>query len=141
VAKGEGFLNVDLEIGARSRARLLPIIEQVADQLFEMYIGRIRGLYCACYELIGPNGRRYNPSAVIHGLADVIEGLNASGRRAWNAASKRDFNIGVELNRGISMTEHTVDDDAVRRVAALKGRIVFTLYQPAAMKRVARRRM
>jgi hypothetical protein len=130
VAKDVGFLNVDLEIGARSRAQLAPLIEQFEDQLFEMYIGRMRGLYCACYELGGrTKSKRSNPSVVIHELADAIEGLTASARRAWNAASMRDFNVGIEIARGVKTAEHAVDADAVRRVAALKGRIVFTVYQ------------
>lgn len=141
VAKDDGFRNVDLEIGARTRAQLAPLIEQLDDKLFEMYLGRIRGLYHACYESLGPSSIRAadrpapNATGVIHELADVIEGLNASGRRAWNAAATRDFNVGIELARGVWNLSHVVEADAVRRVATLRGRIVFTAYHDAAIRR------
>lgn len=144
VATDDGFCNVDLEIGARSRAQLEPIIEQFEGRLFEMYLGRIRGLYRAHYESTGRSsirGRhRYNPTTVIHELADVIEGLDATARRAWKAAAMRDFNVGVEVARGVWGAEHVIDPDAVRRVAALQGRIVFTVYQPPATKQRTRRK-
>ena len=100
-----------------------------------MYVGRIRGLYRAHYESSGRSSirgrRRYNPTTVIHELADAIEGLNAKARRAWKAATMRDFNVGVEVARGVWGAEQVIESDAVRRVAALEGRIVFTVYQPA----------
>lgn len=134
VATDDGFCNVDLEIGARSRAQLAPIIEQFEGHLLEMYTGRIRGLYRAHYESTGRSSirgrRRYNPTTVIHELADVIERLNATARRAWKAAAMRDFNVGVEVARGVWGAEHVIDPDAVRRVAALQGRIVFTVSTP-----------
>lgn len=142
VATDDGFCNVDLEIGARSRAQLAPIIEQFEGRLFEMYRGRIRGLYRAHYESAGCSsirGRcRYNPTTVIHQLADVIEGLDTTARRAWKAAAMRDFNIGVEVARRVWGAEHVIEPDAVRRVAVLEGRIVFTVYQPAPSKQRAR---
>lgn len=133
-AKEDGFCNVDLEIGARSRALLAPIMEQFEGQLLEMHTGRIRGLYRAHYESAGRSSirgrRRCNPTTVIHELADVIEGLTATARRAWKAAALRDFNVGVEVARGVWGAEHVIEPDAVCRVAALRGRIVFTVYQP-----------
>jgi len=133
VANDDAFLNVDLHIGARTRAQLAPLIEVLDSELFEMFVGRIRGLYHAHYESCGPSSiegrlRRRNASVVIHELADVVEGLNASARRAWKAAAVRDFNVGVEVARGAWATAHTVEADAVRRVAALRARLVFTTY-------------
>jgi hypothetical protein len=48
----------------------------------------------------------------------------------------RDFNVGVELEPGVRSIELAIDADAIRRVAALKGRIAFTAYQTAAMSRM-----
>ncbi len=133
---------MDLEIGARSRAQLAPIMEQFEGQLLELHGGRIRGLYWVHYESAGPSSirgrRRYDPTTVIHELADAIEGLNSAARRAWNAAAMRDFNVGVEVTRGVWGAEHVIEPDAVRRVAALQGRIVFTVYQPAPSRQGAR---
>ena len=138
MAEGEGFLNVDLEVGARTRAQLAPLIEQLTGELFEMFLGRLRGLYRAHYESSRMSSGRYDATTVIHELADAVAGLNASGRRAWNAAAMRDFNVGVEIARGVWMSEHAIEADAVRRVADLGGRIVFTAYQDAAVRRTKR---
>lgn len=64
----------------------------------------------------------------------MIEALPAPARRAWQGASLRDFNVGAELARGVRMLELAIDPAAIRRVAALGGRIVFTAYQVAAMR-------
>ncbi|HSD86394.1 MAG TPA: hypothetical protein VLB44_02730 [Kofleriaceae bacterium] len=131
MAHDDGFLNVDLEIGASSRAKLAPLVQELQGILFELFQGRIGRLYRAHYEILGcgPAGA----SATIHELSSVIEGLGGAGRRAWNAAERREFNVGVELRRGQRAVELAIDADAVRRVAALGGRVAFTAYQEAAM--------
>lgn len=140
-ANVDGFINVDLEIGARTRARLAPLIEQFKEHLLEMHVGRIRGLYHAHYESCGPSSIRRKgdrgptSSEVIHELANAIERLDSAGRRAWNGASIRDFNVGIDIARGVWMSEHHIEADAVRRIAALRGRLVFTAYQEAALSR------
>jgi hypothetical protein len=128
----DGFLNVDLEIGARTRARLAPLIDGLQGKLFELFHGRIRGLYHAHYE---SNSCRPDASHTIHDLAAAVEALNPEGRRAWKAAEMRDFNIGVELARGVRSVELAIDREAIRRVSALGGRIAFTAYQVAAIPR------
>jgi len=130
--RDDGFLNVDLEVGARSRAELVPLVDALHGKLFELFRGRIRGLYRVHYET---NGCGRNASDTIHELAAAIEALNASEQRAWDAATMRDFNIGIELARGVRSVELAIDPDAIRRVAALGGRIAFTAYQAAAMPR------
>lgn len=141
MSNGGGFINVDLEIAARTRAQLAPLIEQLEERMFELYIGRIRSLYHAHYESRGPasirrKGRREkSPTAVIHELADAIEGLDTAGRRAWNAASIRDFNVGIEIPVGVWTVEHGIEADAIQRIAALQGRVVFTVYQLAEISR------
>ena len=130
--KDDGFLNVDLEVGARSRVQLVPLIDALRGQLFELFRGRIRGLYRADYET---NSCARTASATIHELAAAIEALNAPARRAWDAATMRDFNIGIELERGVRSVELAIDTHAIRRIAALGGRIAFTAYQATAWPR------
>jgi hypothetical protein len=59
----------------------------------------------------------------------VIYALPARARRAWKAASLRDFNIGVELAPRMRSVELAIAPDAIRDVAALGGRIAFTAYR------------
>lgn len=128
----DGFLNVDLEIGARSRSRLAPLLDALDGQLFELFAGRIRSLYRVHFET---QGCARDASATIRELVAVIEALGAPARRAWDAATLRDFNVGAELERGVRAIELAIEPDVVRQVAALGGRIVFTAYQVAAMRR------
>lgn len=116
-----GFLNVDLEIGARTRAQLAPLIDALDGKLFELFRGRIGSLYRVHYEIRGPTE---SASATIHELAGAIEALPRPARRVWASASLRDFNVGVELERGVRS-----DPDAVHRIDKLGGRIVFTAYR------------
>lgn len=131
----DGFLNVDLEVGARTRAALAPLLARLEGTMFELFRGRLRGLYRAHFEV---NVCARDASATIRALADAIEALRPTARRAWNSAALRDFNVGVELARGVRNIELVVDEDAMQRVAALGGRIVITAYQEAAMRSVPR---
>ena len=124
--KTDGYLNVDLEIGARTLARLAPLLEAFDGKLIELFRGRIRSLYRAHYE---SRLQSSNPSATIRQLVAVIEGLSRPARNAWDAAEMRDFNVGVELASGVHHVELAIDPDAIRQVARLGGRIAFTTYR------------
>lgn len=126
-----GFINVDLEIGTRTRVQLAPLLDALDGKLLELFRGRIGRLYRAHYEI---NAKARDASTAIHQLAAAIEAMGSAGRRAWREAAMREFNIGVELTRGVPMIELAIAPDAVRRVAALGGRIAFTAYQVAAMR-------
>lgn len=131
--KDDGFLNVDLEIGARTRAQLAPLIDGLQGKLFELFCGRIRGIYRAHYEVSGCGPR--NASDSMRELVTAIEALDASGRRAWDTAALREFNIGVALARGVRSVELAIDPEVISRVAAIGERIAFTAYQVAAIPR------
>jgi uncharacterized protein YukE len=132
VTREVGFLNVDLEVGARTRSQLAPLLDAFEGKLFELFRGRIRGLYRAHYESIGC-GR--DASATIRDLVASIEALDRPARRAWDGAAMRDFNIGVELGRGVRSVELAIDREVIQQVAAFGGRIAFTAYNEAAMPR------
>ena len=126
-AKPGGFLNVDLEVAARTRAQLAPLVAELDAKLLSLWRGRMKSSYLVTYEALKHPLR--DATATIHELARVIESLSVSGRRAWRAAARRDFDVGVELARGDRMLATIVEPEAVRRVAALGGRIVFTAYR------------
>jgi hypothetical protein len=123
-------LNVDLEVGARTRAALAPLVEELDRCMVALWHGRIKSLYRAHYEV---HACARGANATLHELATRLEALRGPARHAWNAAPFRDFNIGVELERGVRSIELALDDEAVRRVVALGGRIAFTAYQVVAM--------
>ena len=135
--KQPAFLNVDLEVGARTRVRLAPLIRALRGKLFELHRGRHDDLYRVHYET---NGCALDASATIHELAAAVEALDPVARRAWTDATLRDFNVGVELARGVALVELAIDPDAARRVVALGGRLVFTAYQVTVLERATRKR-
>lgn len=138
--RADGFLNVDLEIGARTRAELTPLIDAVTGTLLELFRGRTGGLYRAHYE---SRGQHADANATIRALVDAIDALPPPARRAWASAAMRDFNVGVELAGGDRSVELAIDAETVQRVAALGGRIAFTAYpapMPAPRKKRAKRR-
>ncbi len=135
--KQQGFLNVDLEVGARTRVRLEPLIRALRGRLFELYRGRLDDLYRVHYQI---NACAVDASATLHELAAAVEALDPVARRAWTNAARRDFNVGVELARGVALVELAIDPDAARRVVALGGRLVFTAYQVTVLQRATRKR-
>ncbi len=113
------------------RATLEPLITALEGRTFELFRGRIRSLYRLHVETVEMT---CNANATIHALADTIEALPRRARRSWNAATLREFNVGIELARGVRTVEVAIDNEAVRRVAKLGGRIAVTAYQEAAIR-------
>lgn len=132
---GEGFLNVDLELAARTQAPLTTLAAALSGKLGELFRGRIGPGYRLHLE--GAGGPTANHA--MRGLLSVIERLDARGSDAWNALAMRDFNIGVELAPGVNNIEFALDADVVARVAALRGRIAFTAYQVSALERATKK--
>lgn len=129
--KQAGFLNVDLEIGVPTRAALAPLIDELRTRMLELYCGRIRSLYRAHYE-----ARRCAATAdkTINEIAATLEAMTPAARRAWNRASMRELNIGVELDHGIRSVELGIRGSTLQRVVSLGATIAFTAYQVAAMR-------
>jgi hypothetical protein len=134
--KSNGFLNVDLEVGADKRAQLAPLLDAFDGKLLELFRGRLFGLYRAHFEC---NGRVTDASSTIRELVAVIDGLNPAARTAWDQATMRDFNVGIELAHGVKSVELAIDPDTVRHVAALGARIVVTAYQVAAIPVISKK--
>ena len=124
--KEHGFLNVDLEVGAASRAQLASLLDALEGTLIELFRGRLRGLYRAHFE---SGARTSDASTTIRALVATIDALKRPARRAWASATVRDFNVGIEVARGVRSVELAIDADVVRRVAAVGGRIAFTAYR------------
>lgn len=131
-----GFLNVDLEVGARTRTALAPLIAALDGALCPLFCGRVGRLYRATYEI---NGHAAEVNATIHALVDVIEQLDARALRAWKSAPVRELDIGVELAPDVHSIKLALDPSAVARVVSVGGTIVFTAYQGAAMRGATRK--
>jgi hypothetical protein len=125
------FLNVDLEIGSPSS--LAPLIEELATNraVFELFVGRVRGLARAHYEV---HSRNHTADTIARDLVRLVESLSRPARRCWDRARVRDFNIGIQSSTTTTphMLELPVEAKTVAAIAKLGGRIVVTVYAPAA---------
>jgi hypothetical protein len=120
------FLNVDLDIAGRARA-MGPLFQVLEARLICVSTYPVRGLRRASYE-----SRRAASSveATLRAMLDVIERLDPGGRRAWEAARVRDFNVGLQAGRVPHATEFAVTPATLARIAALEARLVITVYAP-----------
>jgi hypothetical protein len=121
------FLNVDLDLCSRSN--LQPLLSALEPKILILHAGRHGRMYRAHVELArSPK----SADAAIRGFATLIGALPRSERRLWDAATIRDFNIGVQA--GIRPHAHEVPlaRETIDIVSALKARIVMTVYAPEA---------
>jgi len=117
------FLNVDLEIGARGA--LAPLIAELSPRLLELHRGKIGALHRVHYET-GQCGA--DADSTIRALVDAVQQLTPAGRRIWDRAKLRDFNIGVRGGLEPGYLEIAVATTTLARVVALGGRVVVTVY-------------
>jgi hypothetical protein len=119
------FLNVDLDISSRSDLR--PLVEALGPRMIKLHAGRERGRHIARLALART---MKNADATIRRLCKLIADLPPGLRRVWDAASTRDFSIGVQAGREPMACDFTVEPATVKAAADLNARIVFTVYAP-----------
>lgn len=119
------FLNVDLDI--YSRTKLEPLVAAFGENVFVLYAGRERGLYSAHLELAG---YCKTADAAIRSLAALVCRLPPAKRKLWNAATTRDFNIGVQSAARDRPFEMELAAPTIRLVSSLNARVVVTVYPP-----------
>jgi hypothetical protein len=125
------FLNVDLDI--RSRARLEPLVAAFGKRVLVLHVGPEGKGHGAHLELA--NSHRKNANALIRALIALVRKLPKAGRRLWDQAQSREFNIGIDAGVKPFSYELRLDSETLESVAGVGGRVVFTVY--AAPLRVA----
>jgi hypothetical protein len=129
------FLNVDL--GIKSRADLAPLLAKLDPKVVVLHQRRDRGFHHASMELY-EFSRYLDPERCIEGFARLIEKLPPATRRVWDRAAHRRFNIGIEAETGAPYLA-LLEAKTIRRVAAVNGELVITVYCPRP-ERASRRR-
>jgi hypothetical protein len=119
------FLNVDLDIYAKFD--LQPLVEAFGLKVIVLYVGRERGLYSAHLEL---NVLPKTADAVIRGFTLLVRGLPRGKRKLWDAATIRDFNIGVQAAAKADPFEVKLAVPTIQAVSSLNARVVVTVYAP-----------
>ena len=117
------FLNVDLDLF--SRQNLQPLLSALGSKILILHAGRHGRTYRAHVELAGSPK---SADAAIRRFAALIGALPKSERRLWDAATIRDFNIGVQAAMRPHSHEIPLAAKTIDIVSALKARIVITVY-------------
>jgi hypothetical protein len=119
------FLNVDLEI--ESKSSLVSLARELGDRVFVLFSGRIAGRNCLFVEVKEINLRQ---DSTINKLCALIEQLSPTGKRAWKAAHRREFDIGYEVRLGSDRANHfRIHPRTLVRVANLGAGLAVTLYR------------
>lgn len=125
VSEATHFLNVDLDL--YSKFDLAPMVAFMSKKVTVLYLGRVKGLYCAHLEL---GKYTANANSTIRGLCTLIRALPRAERKLWNTAKIRDFSVGVQAEMQPSAYDIAIESETVRAVSDLEARIVITIYAP-----------
>ena len=66
----------------------------------------------------------------VRGFVRLVRGLSPAGRRAWDAASSRQFDVGVRAGWGPENLKLGVSGEALRGLVDVGGELVLTVYPP-----------
>jgi len=89
--KSPYFRNVDLEI--ESTAPLDALARELGSRVSVLFSQRVKKRYCLFLEIAG-NDR--GQDTTINSLCALVEELSPAGKRLWDGARRRDFDIGYE---------------------------------------------
>lgn len=128
------FLNVDLDI--LSAVSLSPLVTAFGDRVIVLYLGK-EGRGCGAH-LELHNAYRKSTDQLLREFAALVERLPPKARQLWDRAKSRDFNIGVQAGFAPRMHETFVSTQSLTAVAAVGGRVVFTVHCPVRDVRRAR---
>jgi len=119
------FLNVDLDI--YSRSDLQPLVNAFGKKVSVLHVGRYKRTYKAVLEL---NRIARGADSMIRAFCALIRALPKAERQRWNAATVRDFNIGVQIRKKPNCYRIDLSTPAVKAASEVGARIVFTTYSP-----------
>lgn len=124
------FLNVDLEI--ESKLDLQPLSQELGEKILVLFEGKANEKFCLYFETPGTVSvqTRNQPDSTIIDLCSLIEGLSPEGRRLWNSATRREFDIGYEER--LSTDHHNqfmIKPDTIQRISGLNASLSVTLYR------------
>ena len=123
--KAPDFLNVDLDIESKSPLRALAC--EFGDRVSVMFSGRMKGRHCLYLETAGADSSQ---DATLNALCALVEGLSLGGRRVWDAADKREFDLGYEARLSSERANRfRIRPDTLRRIVGLGATLAMTIYR------------
>ena len=126
------FLNVDVDV--YSRTSLQPLMAALGRKVIVHRDGREGREYSAHFSLATAHGE--TADTVTYRLAGLIQTLPRPLRALWDAARRRDFNLGIQAGTSPFSHEIGISKRTLERVVDVGGRLVITTYAA----RIPRRR-
>src|SRR3954466_6550798 len=123
--KAPYFRNVDLDIESDSSLRLLA--RELGERVSVMFLGRMGGRHCLFVEIAGAYK---SLDGIVHAFCALIEGLPDKSRRVWDAAHRKEFDLGFDAR----LSSHRANRFRIRpttlgRVAKLGAGLAVTIYK------------
>jgi hypothetical protein len=113
-----------LDIESKVPLRLLA--REFGKRVFIMYSGRINGRHCLFVEIAAIHKK---PEKTIHALCALIEALSSRGKQLWDAAKRKEFDIGFETRLSSNRANRfSIDSATLRRVTELGASVAVTMY-------------
>ena len=122
------FRNVDLEI--RSRSKLDALKEEWRDEVITLHSGMEGGTYLLNVELTMMRFKKnFSPDSCIRAFSKLVEKLPPAGRRVWDRATKKSFDVGWDIS-GVRQwsSSFAIKPETLRRVAGLGATLSVTVY-------------
>jgi len=119
------FLNVDLDI--ESTAPLRSLVREFGERVSITYSGRMNGRHCLFVKIASMHK---TPEKTIRALCALIENLSPKGRKLWDAAKRKEFDIGFDARFSLHRANRfTIDTRTLRRITELGASIAVTFYR------------
>lgn len=115
-----GFINVDLDVASAKDLRPLMGALEPHTYLLERPSGE------ASFEINEASPK--DPEATILEFIRVVKALPPAARKAWDAASKRVFDIGLQSGRHPFRQSYNIGIETLRETACIGADIAITLY-------------
>lgn len=119
------FMNVDLDLyGAFDRDALRRGFGNAAFVLYER--GEAAGGPDLSFEVNGPETPTLSGTLVA--LIALVRALPTDGRAAWDAATRRVFDIGIQSGRTPHSTHWSIDANVLTDLGEIKADLAITVY-------------
>lgn len=118
------FLNIDLLLVGKFDRR--PLVAALGDGVFVLHDdGTIGDEPCLVLEALEPD---LDLAGTLTRLAGWARALPPAARRAWSAASRRVFDIGIQAGRTPHESHWTLSAEHIALLATLNAEVVVTVY-------------
>jgi Protein of unknown function (DUF2442) len=120
------FINVDLDL--KSSASLSPLLEAWSDRASELYTPEKDGR--KHWLRLEPHSQPADPERGILEFCRLVRRLRGAARAAWQRASSREFDIGIQAGMERRSAEWVLSRKVIDAIHSVGGHIRVTDYSP-----------